>query len=240
MQLKGNYFNNEFHQPPINGTRAVDVFIDRYCPAETSTLLWRMPVDYHLVEEVVEAAKKGFLTWRKTPLEERIASLKRFQEIVITRKGEIATAISLETGKPLWEAMTEANSVVSKVDVTINHALPRIQAKPILEIIPRTTGHTLFKPLGPTLVIGPFNFPCHLANTQILAALIAGNSIIFKPSEKTAYAGQLLIECLDQANFPPESLACFKVTVKSPQDWSKINTLKLFSLPAPKKWGSKF
>lgn len=202
FQLKGNYFNGDFHQPPTTGTRAVDVFIDRYGPADTETLLWKMPVEYRHVEQVIDAAEKGFMTWRKTPVEERVAALKRFQEIALARKTEIATAIALEMGKPMWEALTEATSVVGKVDVTINDSLPRIKTPAIADIMPRTTGHTVHKPLGPCLVIGPFNFPCHLANTQILAALIAGNSIVFKPSERTAYSGQLLIECLHQAGFP--------------------------------------
>ncbi len=202
FQLKGNYFDGDFHQPSTSGSLAVDVFIERHSPADTDMLLWRMPVEYRHVDPVVEAAVTGFHTWRKTALEERIATLKRFQEIALARKNEIATAISLEMGKPMWEALTEASSVVGKVDVTINESLARIKNWSIDNIMPRTTGHTLYKPIGPSLVIGPFNFPCHLANTQILAALVSGNSIVFKPSEKTAYSGQLLIECLHQAGFP--------------------------------------
>lgn len=108
----------------------------------------------------------------------------------------------MESGKPLWEALTEASALISKVDVTITDSLPRIANKQYDEIMPGTKGHVFYKPLGPCAIIGPFNFPCHLANGQILSALIAGNSIIFKPSEKTAYSGQLLIECFHQAGFP--------------------------------------
>ncbi len=201
-QLKGNFFANTYHLPPTSGPSAVDVEIERHCPANTEQLLWKMPVDYRHVDPVIESATKGFKTWRSTSLDDRISALKRFQEIALARKNEIAEAIALEMGKPLWEALTEANSVVGKVDVTINESLKRIQASPIENIMPRTTGHTIFKPLGPCLVIGPFNFPCHLANTQILSALLAGNSIIFKPSEKTAYSGELLIDCMVQAGFP--------------------------------------
>jgi succinylglutamic semialdehyde dehydrogenase len=68
--------------------------------------------------------------------------------------------------------------------------------------MPSTNGMVNYKPIGPCFIIGPFNFPCHLANGQILNALIAGNSIIFKPSEKTCYSGQLLIDCFHEAGFP--------------------------------------
>lgn len=202
LNLKGNYFKSEFHNPPTTGPNAVNITIERYSPADTELLLWSMPVEYRHVDPVIESAQAGFQTWRRTSIADRIAALKRFQEIALARKSEIAEAISLEMGKPLWEAMTEATSVVGKVDVTINDSLPRIQTPAINNIMPRTTGHTIYKPLGPSLIIGPFNFPCHLANTQILASLIAGNSIVFKPSEKTAYSGQLLIECFHQAGFP--------------------------------------
>ena len=108
----------------------------------------------------------------------------------------------LKTGKPLWEAYTEVNAVISKVDVTINESLPRIATKTIKEILPQTEGALYYRPIGPCFIVGPFNFPCHLANGQILSALVAGNSIIFKPSEKTCYSAQLLMECFDNANFP--------------------------------------
>jgi succinylglutamic semialdehyde dehydrogenase len=68
--------------------------------------------------------------------------------------------------------------------------------------MPKIDGHVIYKPLGPTFVIGPFNFPCHLANGQILSALLAGNSVIFKPSEKTIYSAQLMVDCLHEAGFP--------------------------------------
>ena len=200
--IKGNYFDGEFHLPPLHGTNSVENFIDRKSPADLSQHLWRLPIDYRHVEPTLQSCIKGFHTWKKTPLEKRIEALKRFQEQVITRKDELAEAIALESGKPLWEAYSEANSVIGKVDVTLEHSLPRVETKRYENILPSVTGHLHYKPIGPCLVIGPFNFPCHLANTQILAALVCGNSVIFKPSEKTAYSGQLLMECFDSADFP--------------------------------------
>lgn len=201
-QLKGNYFAGAFHHPPTSGLSASDTFLERYSPANLDQLLWRLPVDYNYVDDVIESAVKGFATWRKTPIDERIQCLKNFQEIVLAKSDIIAEAIALEVGKPLWEAKTEAAALASKVSVTLSDSLPRIQSKTLPEVLPKTQGHVYHKPLGPALVIGPFNFPCHLANGQITSALIAGNTIIFKPSEKTAYSGQLLIECFHEAGFP--------------------------------------
>lgn len=201
-KILGNYYNNSFNLPATTGPLAVENIIKRNCPADTSLQLWEAPVDYRDVDRVVESAVAGFKTWRKLSQEERNNYLKAYQAEVKKRQEEIAVAIALETGKPLWDSRTEAASVVSKVNVTIEDSLPRISNKQIDGILPKTNGHIIYKPLGPSLIIGPFNFPCHLANGQILSSLIAGNSIIFKPSEKTCYSAQLLIECFHAAGFP--------------------------------------
>lgn len=202
FEIKGNYFNNAFHLPATSGPLAVENIIKRYCPADLNLKLWEVPVDYKDVERVIESAQLGFKTWRKISQDARNNLLKKYQEEISKRKDEIAMAISYEMGKPLWEAKTEVASVIAKVAVTIDESLPRIQNKKIENILPKTTGHVYYKPIGPSLIIGPFNFPCHLANGQILSALVAGNSIIFKPSEKTCYSAQLLIECFHSAGFP--------------------------------------
>jgi succinylglutamic semialdehyde dehydrogenase len=202
FKILGNYYNNTFHLPATTGPLAVENIIKRSCPADLSLNLWEAPVDYRDVDRVVESSMIGFKTWRKISQEERNQYLRRYQEEVTKRKDEIALAISYEMGKPLWEAKTEAASVIAKVAVTIEESLPRIANKQIDNILPKTTGHIIFKPIGPSLIIGPFNFPCHLANGQILSALVAGNSIIFKPSEKTCYSAQLMIECFHSAGFP--------------------------------------
>ncbi|RLA65089.1 MAG: succinylglutamate-semialdehyde dehydrogenase [Epsilonproteobacteria bacterium] len=200
--LKGNYFNGDFNYPSLTGPDAAEKTIIRECPADLALKLWECPVKYGHVEQVVQSADKGFKTWRALPMQERINYLKKYQEQVLAAKEEIATAIALETGKPYWESLTEASALASKVDVTINESLPRIKAKHIKDIMPGTQGHVYFRPLGACLIIGPFNFPCHLANGQITSALISGNSIIFKPSEKTCYSAQVMIECFHRAGFP--------------------------------------
>lgn len=202
FQLKGNFFNGEFHQPATTGPHAVENSIKRNCPSDLSLKLWECPVELRHVDKVIESAVNAHQTWRKVLLEDRIKLLKRYQEEVSKRKEEIALAIAWEMGKPLWEARTEATSVAAKVTVTIEDSLPRIHNKTINNIMPKTDGHIFYKPIGPCLVIGPFNFPCHLANGQILSALIAGNTVIFKPSEKTCYSGQIMAECFQAAGFP--------------------------------------
>lgn len=197
FNLKGNYYHNSFYK-----TEKCDYTIKRNCPADLDSLLWEMPVVLEDIEKVLNSAAEGFKTWKKLSSNERCQFLKNYQEVVQKKKNEIAEAISLETGKPLWESHTEITTIINKVKVTIEDSLPRISHKKIESIMPMADGHVYYKPLGPTLIIGPFNFPCHLANGQILNALAAGNSIIFKPSEKTAYSGEILVECFHLAGFP--------------------------------------
>lgn len=201
-QIKGNYFSGKYNTSSGKGPEGVEQYIQRKCPANTDLILWELPVNYKHINDCVESASEGFKFWKRLTTDERINFLKRYQEQLILKKELMAEAISLEMGKPLWEAIGEANSVIGKVDITINDSLPRIADLEFEEIQPATRGGVYFRPIGPCLIIGPFNFPCHLANTQILSALIAGNSILFKPSEKTAYSAQILIDCFHEAGFP--------------------------------------
>lgn len=202
FNLKGNYFNGSFELPIMEGHNAVERFITRHSPCNLEQLLWKLPIEFRHIDSVIESATNSFTTWKRMDLSKRIEFLQRYKDEVKKQRDQIANAISLEMGKPLWEAYTEADALASKVDVTINDSLPRIESKFYDSIMAQTHGHIHYKPIGPCLIIGPFNFPCHLANTQILSSLIAGNTVIFKPSEKTAYSAQLMIDCFHNAGFP--------------------------------------
>lgn len=202
MEIKGDYFNNNFHLAKMSGTSAVEQILTKTCPANLDQKLWICPIEPKHVDRVSESASSGFKVWKKLTQTERNNYLKEYQKQLIKRRDDIAKAIAYETGKPLWESYTEADSVINKIDVTINDSLPKIKTETYENISHNTNAHVYYKPIGPCLIIGPFNFPCHLANGQITSCLIAGNSIIFKPSEKTIYSAQILIECFHEAKFP--------------------------------------
>lgn len=198
MKLKGDYFDGQWHFPRT----APQETIEKHSPADLSQHLWTASIWQDHSEAVIQSAMKGFESWRKLTYEARAEYFRRYQEACKKRQDQIAEALAWEVGKPLWEAKTEAGALSSKVDVTLSDSLKRIETKTIKDVMPKIDGHTISKPLGPAFIIGPFNFPCHLANGQILCALLAGNSIIFKPSEKTIYSAQLMMECLIEADFP--------------------------------------
>ncbi len=204
MTLKGDYFLGKFtHSQGLKDLSHAQERILKRSPADLDKVLWEAGVFYDHVDAVIESAQKGFEGWRKLSFETRIGYLKKYQEVVRTKKDEISMALALEVGKPLWEAKTEAAALDSKVTVTITDSYERIKQETIKDVMPKIDGHVVYKPLGPCLVIGPFNFPCHLANGQILSALLAGNTVVFKPSEKTIYSAQLMMECFHEAGFPP-------------------------------------
>lgn len=204
MIIKGDYFNGQFsHSKGLTDLSTAQEEILKKCPADLSQTLWKTGVFHDHIDEVIHSAQTGYESWRKFSFEERISFIKKYQLAVRARKDDIALALALEVGKPLWEAKTEAAALDAKVTVTLSDSYERIKQDTIKDVMPKIDGHTVYKPLGPCLVIGPFNFPCHLANGQILAALLAGNSVIFKPSEKTIYSAQLMMECFHEAGFPP-------------------------------------
>ncbi len=202
LPLLGNYYEGSFNLSPVSGRNSAETFFERLCPADLDTLLYQCPVEYTHVDKVLESAEHGYKLWRKTTLEQRVNALKRYQEQVIVNRDRFASSISLETGKSILEAEEEVQLVISKVDISISEGIKRIEDQNIDHLIPGGNAHISRRPIGPCLIISPANLPAHLPNGEIVAALLAGNSIILKPSEKTVHSGQILIECFHKADFP--------------------------------------
>lgn len=152
------------------------------------------------VDAAVAAAREAFEAWRDVPLAEREGLLLRFSDLVTAQSDDLARLISREAGKPLWEAKTEAAAVAGKVAVTID-MLRKRRGDETFDI-KGTAARTHYKPLGVMAVLGPFNFPMHLANGHMVPALLSGNTVIFKPSELTPACGQRLVELLLEAGLP--------------------------------------
>jgi succinylglutamic semialdehyde dehydrogenase len=153
------------------------------------------------VVRAVAAARHAFQDWADQPREERIAVLRRYRAALDARKDAFAEALSRETGKALWETKAEIGSMMAKVDVSITaydeRTGVRESAMPFGRAVLRHRAH------GVMAVLGPFNFPGHLPNGHIVPALLAGDTIVFKPSEETPMAGELLVEALEAAGLPP-------------------------------------
>ena len=173
-------------------------FLSTHEPA-TGALIAQLPIGDATHE--VAAARAGWPGWAATPLAERIATLRRFAELVRERAASFAELIARETGKPLWEAATEVDTVVAKVAISITAQAERAGER----VTDQPGGGRMalrHRPHGVLAVLGPYNFPAHLPNGHIVPALLAGNAVVFKPSEKTPATGAFLIECYHAAGVP--------------------------------------
>ncbi len=148
----------------------------------------------------VEAARGAAARWRNTPVEKRFAALNRFAAIAEAREEEMARLIQDEVGKVAWDARAEAKLLSAKVKITLDAkgAWSRVAE---FEVAPAGTKHgrAMFKPHGVAAVLGPFKFPAHLPNGHIVPALAAGNTVVFKPSDKSPAVGRLLGAWLHEA-----------------------------------------
>jgi succinylglutamic semialdehyde dehydrogenase len=165
----------------------------------TGTLIAELPIGDAATE--IAAARAAWADWAMTPLAERIDTLRRFAEIVRGRAEAFADLIARETGKPLWEAKTEVDTVIAKVAISITAQGERAGER----FTDQPGGGRMalrHRPHGVLAVLGPYNFPAHLPNGHIVPALLAGNAVVFKPSEKTPATGAFLVECYHAAGVP--------------------------------------
>jgi succinylglutamic semialdehyde dehydrogenase len=162
----------------------------------TGKELWSGKVGDAALE--VAAARAAWPEWAAHSIAFRIESLRRFANEVRSRERDFTDLIARETGKPVWEARTEVGAVINKVEISANAYMERTPMRRLEAAL----GNKLavrHKPHGVLAVLGPYNFPAHLPNGHIVPALIAGNTIVFKPSEKTPATGAMLVECFHAA-----------------------------------------
>jgi len=162
-----------------------------YAPA-TGEELWRGA--HSDVEGAAARARKAWPGWASKSLTTRIEIAQRFANEVRADYDKLARLIASETGKPLWEAQTEVDAVIGKVDISVQAYAERTGRKKLDSAL-QGTAAVRHKPHGVMAVLGPYNFPAHLPNGHMVPALIAGNVVLFKPSEKTPAVAEALIEC---------------------------------------------
>ncbi|MFM6933484.1 MAG: succinylglutamate-semialdehyde dehydrogenase [Novosphingobium sp.] len=153
------------------------------------------------VDDVVARARRAWPAWAAQPLATRMELVRRFANEVRKESDKFAELIARETGKPLWEARSEVETVVAKVEISIRAYAERTSQRKLDNAMQGTMA-VRHKPHGVMAVLGPFNFPAHLPNGHIVPALIAGNVVVFKPSEKTPAVGEFLCLCFNRAGIP--------------------------------------
>jgi len=197
IKFLGDYINGSF---VLNDSP--DGKWDIISPADNKDKVLEPSFKYEHVDQACAAAREAYKTWRHTSLEERKNYLNKLKEIFLSKSEELALVISRETGKPLWETRTEAKALSGKISITIDHSLKLVEERHLENALPNVDGYVRFKSRGVMSVIGPFNFPAHLPNGHIVPALLTGNTIVYKPSDKTAAVGQFYAQMIHEAGFP--------------------------------------
>jgi succinylglutamic semialdehyde dehydrogenase len=194
-----HYINGHWHQG--NGPSFISVN-----PADGRTLWEGREATPEEISLAYEAAHAALASWADLTLENRIIYLQKFSAQIDKRREELAQHIASETGKPLWEANTEVNSVIGKINLSIDSYHARTSTRE--SIGQDAISRLRYKPHGVVAVLGPFNFPAHLSNGHIIPALLAGNTIVYKPSELTPMVAAFIMSCWDQAELPAGVLNC--------------------------------
>jgi acyl-CoA reductase-like NAD-dependent aldehyde dehydrogenase len=179
----------------------------RGSPIDERRLLGRFAVaDRNQANQAMDAAHRAFAGWRATAAAERVRLLKRVADLIEERIFVISAALTLEVGKNRMEALGEVQETADFFRLYaedferhdgFEHALPD---DPLPDF--RSHNRSVMRPYGAWVVIAPFNFPFALAGGPVAAALVTGNTVVFKTASDTPWSGRLLADCLRDAGFP--------------------------------------
>jgi acyl-CoA reductase-like NAD-dependent aldehyde dehydrogenase len=157
-------------------------------------------------EAAVAAASAAYPAWAATPWQERVRLLRRAARLIEERVYDIGAAVALEVGKNRMESLGEVQETADLIDwycgqMEESGGYDRILPQdPLQGYVSRN--RSVLKPYGVWAVIAPFNFPFALAGGPVGAALVAGNSVVFKVASDTAWSGRLLAEVFRDAGLP--------------------------------------
>jgi len=152
------------------------------------------------IAAAIAAARAALPAWRAAPLDDRIAAVRRFAAALEADREGFAQLISRETGKLLWETRAEIGSMIGKVAISIAAHAERTGERTADTDFGRAV--LRHRAHGVMAVLGPYNFPGHLPNGHIVPALLAGNTIVFKPSEITPATGERMVKAWEAAGLP--------------------------------------
>lgn len=201
LESKGQYIQGSW-------TKGSGEQFDSINPADGSLLWHGHRATKHDIGAASEAARQALSSWSSSSFDERAQYTKEFARQIEQQRNQLALLISTETGKPLWESQTEVTAVIGKIALSIQAYQERTW--------PRETATTeanaclRFKPQGVVVVLGAFNFPAHLSNGHIVPALLAGNCVLYKPSEQTPAVAELIMQCWHDAGIPAGVIQCLQ------------------------------
>ncbi|HEX8132332.1 MAG TPA: aldehyde dehydrogenase family protein [Actinomycetes bacterium] len=215
--------NEELHEAYEQGVRTARSWLGQTFPTvvdgqprtDGPTFTLSSPNDAHLelgtfhaaserdVDDAVAAAKAAFPAWSGMPWRERVALLRRAADVISERSNELAALMSMEVGKNRLEALGDVEEAADLIryycqQMDDNDGF----AHKMGQLSENEHTRSVLKPYGVWAVISPFNFPMALAAGPAGGALVAGNTVVFKPSPQGSFTGYKLYECLRDAGLP--------------------------------------
>ncbi|KTD82237.1 succinylglutamate-semialdehyde dehydrogenase [Legionella waltersii] len=209
IQSKGQYINGEWNKGKGTTLESIN-------PAN-GQLIWQgSNSTKEEISAAHQAARIALSKWSNTSFDQRAEFTQEFARQVEKNRDNLARLISIETGKPLWESLTEVSSVIAKINISIQAYKERTWPKQ--SETAEATASLRFKPHGIVVVLGAFNFPAHLSNGHIVPSLLAGNTVLYKPSEQTPAVAEFIMECWDASGLPKGVIQCLQGDITCGQE----------------------
>ena len=196
-------------------------------PVDGETLWQGRSADHQEIRHCMAKAAKAAEAWRRTTVEERVEVVRCYGARLSEHRDEIADLISREVGKLGWDADGEVAASIAKIETSILAKVQRRSdglvdaGKAVTAAVQR---RIRYRPLGVTLILGPFNFPLHLPGGQIIPALLAGNAVVFKPSEEAMAVAHWMADAWHHAGLPrdvlqliPGAVEAGKMAIEAPE-----------------------
>ncbi|MCM2323172.1 MAG: aldehyde dehydrogenase family protein [Oligoflexia bacterium] len=200
--VRGNLIDNRFLKPADMQGGASGEWISR-CPGDFADEVGKFQYSYAAIDLAVGSARKAFPSWRKLAFAARAEAVRRFQSVLHRREEELAEVVAREIGRPLWDAATEVAGAASLLEVSLAEGLAAVADYEIPGISEGTLGACHYRPHGVMVVLGTYSHPLQAPIGHLIPALLAGNTVVLKPSEKAPMVGQLLAELAQEAALPP-------------------------------------
>ena len=191
--MHGNYIGGAWVTPSQGkALQSID-------PSTPGTIVAQALGDPDASREAALAAERAQPAWFAKSLDERFEALTHFADALEAHAAPMAEAMSSEMGKLLSEAHIEVKSLWTRIRGAEHGLLETLRPSPV-EGAPAELRH---HPLGVIAILGPFNFPLHLMHAHVVPALLAGNAVVLKPSERTLLTAQRYVEAWHSAGLPP-------------------------------------
>lgn len=172
-------------------------------PADKSEVLGFFPrSDHRDVDRAVEAARREYLRWRKVPAPRRAEILFRAAELLVQRKEGLAALMTKEMGKILKESRGDVQEAIDMTYFIAGEGRRLLGETTPSELSDRFA-MSVRVPVGVVAAITPWNFPLAIPTWKLIPALVAGNTVVFKPAEDTPLMATKLVEILEEAGLPP-------------------------------------